>query len=203
MTERESPLLTDLYQLNMVEAYLADGETKPAVFELVVRHLPDGADFCSPPGSRRRSIPGDVPLFAATNSLARHRAFQQAPPRLSRRPPLHRRRPRHPRGDVFFANEPILRITAPLPQAQLVETRLINILHFETLVASKAARLMLAAPGKAAGRFRLPPRPRRRGRAAGRARELHRRLRRHGDRSPAGIRRPDFRHHGALLRRGL
>jgi nicotinate phosphoribosyltransferase len=49
---------------------------------------------------------------------------------------------------LFFANEPILRVTAPLPEAQLVEARLINILHFQTVVASKAARMVLAAPGK-------------------------------------------------------
>jgi nicotinate phosphoribosyltransferase len=53
-----------------------------------------------------------------------------------------------PEGTVFFPNEPILRITAPLPQAQLIETRLINIVNFQTLIASKAARFMLAAPGK-------------------------------------------------------
>ena len=51
-------------------------------------------------------------------------------------------------GTVFFANEPILRVTAPLPQAQLVESRLINILHFQSLVAAKAARCVLAARGK-------------------------------------------------------
>jgi nicotinate phosphoribosyltransferase len=53
-----------------------------------------------------------------------------------------------PEGTLFFANEPILRVTAPLPEAQLVEARLINILHFQTVVASKAARMVLAAPGK-------------------------------------------------------
>jgi nicotinate phosphoribosyltransferase len=51
-------------------------------------------------------------------------------------------------GTIFFANEPVLRVTAPLPEAQLVESRLINILHFESLIASKAARMVLAAPGK-------------------------------------------------------
>src|SRR5213078_1728349 len=45
-----------------------------------------------------------------------------------------------------FADEPILRVTAPLPEAQLVESRLLNLLHFQTLVASKAARAVLAAP---------------------------------------------------------
>ncbi|HKM88406.1 MAG TPA: nicotinate phosphoribosyltransferase, partial [Xanthobacteraceae bacterium] len=48
----------------------------------------------------------------------------------------------------FFANEPILRVTAPLPQAQFAESRLINIMHFQTLIAAKAARVVLAAPDK-------------------------------------------------------
>lgn len=49
---------------------------------------------------------------------------------------------------MFFPNEPVLRITAPIAQAQLVETRLINLLHYQTLIASKAARMVLMAPGK-------------------------------------------------------
>jgi nicotinate phosphoribosyltransferase len=53
-----------------------------------------------------------------------------------------------PEGTVFFADEPVLRVVAPLPQAQLVETRLIALLHFGAIVASKAARMVLAAPGK-------------------------------------------------------
>jgi nicotinate phosphoribosyltransferase len=53
-----------------------------------------------------------------------------------------------PEGTVFFPNEPILRITAPLPEAQLIESRIINLLHFQTLIASKAARSVLIAPDK-------------------------------------------------------
>jgi nicotinate phosphoribosyltransferase len=53
-----------------------------------------------------------------------------------------------PEGTVFFPNEPILRVTAPMPEAQLLESRLVNLVHFEVLVASKAARCVLAAPGK-------------------------------------------------------
>jgi nicotinate phosphoribosyltransferase len=49
---------------------------------------------------------------------------------------------------VFFADEPILRVTAALPQAQLIETRVINLLQFQSMVASKATRMVLAAPGK-------------------------------------------------------
>jgi nicotinate phosphoribosyltransferase len=53
-----------------------------------------------------------------------------------------------PEGTAFFGDEPILRVTAPLPEAQLVESRLINLLQFQTLIASKASRCVLAAPGK-------------------------------------------------------
>src|SRR5262250_185814 len=50
-----------------------------------------------------------------------------------------------PEGTVFFADEPILRVTAPLPEAQLVESRVVNLLQFQTLVAAKAARAVLVA----------------------------------------------------------
>jgi nicotinate phosphoribosyltransferase len=53
-----------------------------------------------------------------------------------------------PEGTIFFPDEPIVRVVAPLPEVQLVETRLINLLHFQTVIASKAVRMVLAAPGK-------------------------------------------------------
>jgi nicotinate phosphoribosyltransferase len=54
-----------------------------------------------------------------------------------------------PEGTVFFENEPMVRVVASMPEAQLIETRLVNIVHFETLIASKAARCMLAADDRA------------------------------------------------------
>jgi nicotinate phosphoribosyltransferase len=51
-------------------------------------------------------------------------------------------------GTIFFPNEPILRVTAPIAEAQLVESRLINLLHFQTVIASKAARSVVVAPNK-------------------------------------------------------
>ena len=60
-----------------------------------------------------------------------------------------------PEGTVFFAEEPILQVIAPLPEAQIVETRLINLLHFQTAIASKAVRSVLAAPGKLLVEFGL------------------------------------------------
>ena len=51
-----------------------------------------------------------------------------------------------PEGTIFFPDEPIVRVTAPIAEAQLVEPRLMNLLHFQTLIASKAARVVLVAP---------------------------------------------------------
>jgi nicotinate phosphoribosyltransferase len=51
-----------------------------------------------------------------------------------------------PEGSVFFHDEPILRVTAPMPEAQFIESRLVNLLHFQTLIASKAARMVLQQP---------------------------------------------------------
>lgn len=53
-----------------------------------------------------------------------------------------------PEGTVFFADEPILRVVAPMREAQLVETRIINLRNFQTMVASRAARVALAARGR-------------------------------------------------------
>jgi nicotinate phosphoribosyltransferase len=53
-----------------------------------------------------------------------------------------------PEGTPFFADEPVLRVTAPLLEAQLIESRILNIVHFQTLIASKAARCVLAARGR-------------------------------------------------------
>ncbi len=109
-----------------------------------------------------------------------------------------------PEGTVFFANEPILRVTAPLPQAQFVESRLINLLHFQTADRGQSGACRAGGAGQASGRLRLPPRARRRGGADGRARELHRRLRRDRDRAcRRRVRHPALRHHGAFFHRGV
>jgi nicotinate phosphoribosyltransferase len=145
-----SPLLTDLYQLNMMQAYLDHGETKTAVFEFFMRRLPARRGFLLAAGLEQaldfleqlRCSSDDVAFLAATGRFGNILLHHLAELRFTG--DVHAL----PEGTVFFADEPLLRITAPLPQAQLIETRLINIMHFQTLVASKAARMMLAAAGK-------------------------------------------------------
>src|SRR5262245_1284041 len=150
MSLQVSPLLTDLYQLAMLQAYLDQGQTDIAVFELFVRNLPARRNFLVAAGLEQaldylenlRFSAEELDWLASTKRFNTRLIDHLATLRFTG--DVHAM----PEGTVFFPNEPILRITAPLPQAQLVETRLINIVNFQTLIASKAARFMLAAPGK-------------------------------------------------------
>jgi nicotinate phosphoribosyltransferase len=150
MNDATSPLLTDLYQLNMIQAYLDHSKTETAVFEFFFRHLPARRGFLLAAGLEQALVFLEGLHFSAEEIdwLARSGRFGRR--LLDHLADLRFTGDVHamPEGTVFFADEPILRVTAPLPQAQLVETRLINILHFQSLIASKAARMTLAAPGK-------------------------------------------------------
>jgi nicotinate phosphoribosyltransferase len=145
-----SPLLTDLYQLNMVEAYLRGGQTKIAVFEFFVRKLPPQRSFLIAAGldsaldflENVRFSDDDLAWLGASGRFGSDLLNYLAGFRFTG--DVHA----VAEGTAFFANEPILRVTAPIAEAQLVETRLINILQFQSLIAAKAARMVLQAPGK-------------------------------------------------------
>ena len=150
MNPLSSPLVTDLYQLTMLQAYFEAGMTETAVFELFVRKLPPGRNFLVAAGLEQAVEFleglrfGDEELeWIAASGLFKHDLAERLE-RLRFSGDVHAM----PEGTVFFPNEPILRVTAPMPEAQLVESRLVNLLHFEVLVASKAARSVLVAPGK-------------------------------------------------------
>src|SRR5271170_4559841 len=145
-----SPLLTDLYQINMIQAYLDHGDTQTAVFEFFVLTLPARRGFLLAAGLEQALdflenlsfSPAEIAWLESTGRFGKNLLDYLAALRFTG--DVHAMA----EGTVFFANEPILRITAPLPQAQFVESRLINILHYQTLIASKAARMKLAAPDK-------------------------------------------------------
>ena len=157
MTSPESPLTTDLYELNMVQAYLDRAEDKEAVFEFFVRRLPERRGFLLAAGlddalaylETLRFSPGEIDWLKSTKRFRSNLIDYLAAFRFTG--DVHA----IPEGTVCFPNEPLIRITAPLPMAQIVETRLINILHFQTMIASKAARIVLAAPGKILSDFGL------------------------------------------------
>ncbi|RMD79052.1 MAG: nicotinate phosphoribosyltransferase [Gammaproteobacteria bacterium] len=145
-----SALLTDLYQLTMLQAYVQHGMEGTAVFEFFVRKLPPQRRFLVAAGVEQvltfleglRFTPEELEWLDATGRF--QPAFLDYLSRLRFTGDVHAL----PEGTVFFADEPVLRVTAPLPQAQLVESRLINLLHLQILVASKAARCVLAGPDK-------------------------------------------------------
>jgi len=157
MTPPTSPLTTDLYELNMVQAYLDRGEDKEAVFEFFIRRLPARRGFLLAAGladaldylETLQFSKADIDWLKSTGRFRQNLLDYLSGFRFTG--DVHA----IPEGTVCFPNEPLLRITAPLLQAQLVETRLINILHFQTLIASKAARMALAAPGKVLADFGL------------------------------------------------
>ena len=150
MTSQISPLLTDLYQLTMMQAYLDHGDTDTAVFEFFARTLPERRGFLIAAGLEQaldylenlRFSAADIAWLKSTGRFKQNLFDYLADFRFTG--DVHAM----PEGTAFFANEPILRVTAPMPQAQFVESRLINILHFQSLIAAKAARSRLAAPGK-------------------------------------------------------
>jgi hypothetical protein len=101
---------------------------------------------------------------------------------------------------VFFPDEPIIRVTGALPEAQFVETRLVNLSHFQTVIASKAARMVLAAPGKSLIDYGLRRSHGAEARCTRRAGELYRGIRRHcHDRRRGWVRHPGLWNDGALL----
>lgn len=142
------PLLTDLYQLTMLCGYHDHGKLdQMSCFDLYFRRLPFGGGFCVACGLEPALDWLDKLKFGDSeiDYLTSLKLFPEAF--------LHWLRDFRfsgdiwavPEGELVFPGEPLLRIKAPLPQAQLIESALLNIINFQTLVASKAARVCLAA----------------------------------------------------------
>ena len=150
MNPSSSALLTDLYQLTMLQGYYAQGMEDTAVFEFFARRLPTSRGFLLAAGLEQvleylESLRFTTRELAwVKNSGFFTRDFVDRLTELRFTGDVHAMQ----EGTAFFPDEPILRVTAPLPEAQLVESRIINLLHFQSLIASKAARCVMAAPGK-------------------------------------------------------
>ncbi len=143
-------LLTDFYQLAMAQAYFDAHMEDTAVFELFVRRLPASRHFLVAAGleqavdylERLRFEDEDLAYLAGLNRFSARFLDHLATVRFTGA--MHAL----PEGTPFFADEPILRVTAPILEAQLLESRLLNIVHFQTTIASKAARCVIAARGR-------------------------------------------------------
>jgi nicotinate phosphoribosyltransferase len=149
-----SALSTDLYELTMVGGYFASGMSGRATFDLFVRHLPSTRNYLIAAGLEQA-----LDFLESLHFTAEEVRFLRTVPALAKLPAafFDEYLPRFRfTGDVWaidegtpvFAGEPIMRVTAPLPEAQMVETALIAETMFPTSVASRAARVITAAAGR-------------------------------------------------------
>jgi len=148
-----SGLLTDLYELTMAAGYLQNHFSARASFEVFVRHLPEHRSYLVAAGLEQAldflensrfpeeeiSYLRELPLFRHVNEsfFDYLQTFRFSGDVWAM-----------PEGTVFFPGEPILRVTAPIGEAQLMETSLLSAIHLQTLIASKAARVTTAAAGR-------------------------------------------------------
>lgn len=150
-------LLTDLYELTMLQAYWREGMEGEAVFSLVSRRLPPGRNYLIACGLadvlrylqelrfeedallRLRSVPGMEPDFVDHLADFRFAGDVWAVPE----------------GTPVFPQEPILEVHASIAQAQLAETLVVNQVHLQTMLASKASRVVTAARGRTVVDFGL------------------------------------------------
>ncbi len=144
-------LLVDLYELTMGESYLAEGmDERPATFQLFCRTLPPGWGYLVAAGIEEGldylealSFSAEELAYLETTGLF-GAAFLERLSGLRFTGSVRAMR----EGTVFFPTEPVLEVTAPLLEAQLVETALINHVHLSSLIASGAARCVEAAAGR-------------------------------------------------------
>ncbi len=158
LSPRNSGLLTDLYELTMAAGYFQSGFDAKATFELFVRKLPRERNYLVAAGLEQalqfletvRFSPEDI------DYLRSQRIFKHVDQDFFEYLSQFRFRGEVwavPEGAVVFAQEPILRVTAPIIEAQVVETSLLSAINFQTTVASRAARLIAAAAGRSVVEF--------------------------------------------------
>jgi nicotinate phosphoribosyltransferase len=148
---------TDLYELTMAAAFLREGMAPRATFSLFVRRLPAERAFLLAAGLEDvleylralRFTPEALDWLGSLGRFDREFLAHLAGLRFTGDVRAV------PEGTVVFAEEPILEITAPLVEAQLVETAVLNLIHVQTLLASKAVRAVLAARGRPLAEFGL------------------------------------------------
>jgi nicotinate phosphoribosyltransferase len=147
---REAALFTDLYELTMAASYFREGMRGDATFSLFIRKLPHQRSFLVAAGLEDvleflRQFQFSETALRYVRSLGGFDArFLDFLGDLRFTGSVHA----VPEGTVVFADEPLLEVTAPIIEAQLVETAILNFCHLQTMLASKAVRTVLAARGR-------------------------------------------------------
>ncbi len=149
-THRIGPLFTDLYELTMAASYFAQKIFSSATFSLFIRDNPLNRNYFVAAGledvlaelAELRFSEKDIQYLKKTGLFPNDFVSSLTQFRFSG--DVHAM----PEGTIFFANEPILEVTAPIIEAQLIETFVLNTIGFQTMIASKAARCVHAADGR-------------------------------------------------------
>ena len=148
LTAAQTSLLIDQYELAMAASYLARGKNQPAVFELFVRELPPGRHWLLVAGlGPALRIVVEMRFGDEELHYLQSIGFRPAMLRFLGDFRFSGRIDAVPEGTIAFAGEPLVRVTAPRIEAQLLETLLLNQINFQTAIATKAARVVLAAGG--------------------------------------------------------
>ncbi|HZO59925.1 MAG TPA: nicotinate phosphoribosyltransferase [Solirubrobacterales bacterium] len=145
LSPAQTSLLIDQYELAMAASYHRRGMNQTAIFELFVRHLPPQRKWLLAAGigpalALVEAMRFGAPELEYLEGLGFERPFLDALAELRFTGDVDA----VPEGTVVFANEPLLRVTAPRIEGQLLETLLLNQVNFQTAIATKAARLVLA-----------------------------------------------------------
>ncbi|MDY6792369.1 MAG: nicotinate phosphoribosyltransferase [Thermodesulfobacteriota bacterium] len=154
---RAGPLFTDLYELTMAAGYYKHQIVSTATFSLFIRDYPSNRNFFVATGLN--DVLGELESFHFSPSDIDYlKTTQLFPPEfLSYLKTLRFSGDMYalPEGTIFFANEPIVEVTAPMIEAQILETLMLNTIGFSTMIASKAARCIHAANGRSLVDFSL------------------------------------------------
>ena len=147
-------LFTDLYEFTMLQSYWEHDMRAPATFELFARTLPEGRNYLLACGldsalTYLERLEFGAEALAALERVGFPAGFLDWLGDLRFTGDVWAM----PEGTPAFGNEPLLVVEAPMPEAQVVETYLINQVHFQTLVASKGARVVSAAAGRPVADF--------------------------------------------------
>jgi nicotinate phosphoribosyltransferase len=142
---------TDLYELTMVAGYLVSGKAKQkACFDLYFRQNPDGGGFCVFAGlqsvidyvSKLKIYPDDLEYLASLGIFSKE-AIEGLGKGIRFTGDIWA----VPEGSVVFPNEPLIRVVGPIPEAQILETTMLAMVGHQTLIATKAARMITATHG--------------------------------------------------------
>ena len=153
LPENSLGIVTDLYQLTMAAGYYEQHKQDSATFELSVRHLPKNRSYLIAAGLEQAlhylthiKFSADTIQYLRQLPIFNHVShdFFEYLKNFTFSGTVHAL----PEGTIVFAEEPILRVTAPIIESQIVETYLLSTINFQTSIATKASRVVYAAKGR-------------------------------------------------------